>query len=137
MKTIDELHAWLSGAADVFGDPALTTGQVFARYRPTGVPGGGDIVARYVTDTLILHLGLGNDLELPLDPDGPQVDEETGGLTVFGIRQISSGLWTLMPSLNMPGLIHAFVTIYDVPPIAPWESRIIVVKSFREAANGK
>ena len=28
--------------------------------------------------------------------------------------------------MNLPGLFHAFVAIYDVPDPAPWERRVVL-----------
>ena len=46
-------------------------------------------------------------------------------LLTFGVRRVSPGLWHLDPSLNIPGQIHVFVVLYDVPTPAPWENQII------------
>lgn len=130
MKLLSEVEQWCMGAAERFGDPSATTGQIFARFVPRPPPVYDDIIAAYDGDTLLLSLEHGRVVPLDIDTDGPVVDEETRELIAFGIDKICDGLWTLRPSLNVPGAIHAFVCIYDVPAAAPWENRIIVVSSF-------
>jgi hypothetical protein len=60
---------------------------------------------------------------------GREVTDDAGDLVKFGSERVIPGVWALNPSLNVPGLIHAFVVLYDVPDPAPWEveKRIVVV----------
>ena len=131
MKTVAEVAEWREGAEAQFGDPAIAVGQTFFRYvADVDAYRGGD---------LVFGVKPGDGLELRIWPDssgacgvllnvsmnGPDLcgDELVG----FGVERIQPGLWVLSPSLNMPGTIHAFVTLYGVPDPAPWEKRIILV----------
>ena len=48
-------------------------------------------------------------------------------LVEFGVDRIAPGLWVLNPSLNIPGVLHAFIALYDVPNPAPWEGGLILL----------
>ena len=124
MKLMSEVEEWALGAAAQFGDPAVPVCQIFAKYEEGEDIGHDYVTARY-TDRLLLELDPGNFLPLPIHIDGPQIND-AGALKVFGIAEICPGVWTLNPSLNIPGLIHAFITIYSVPIYAPWAKRIII-----------
>lgn len=130
MKLLAEVEQWIAAATERFGDPALATGNVFARYVPRlpQMP-PADVIVTYEQESLLITLEPGTVWPIKVDVDGLLIDEHTGQLVAFGLDKISDGLWTLSPSLKIPGVIHAFVTLYDVPVVAPWESRIIVVQS--------
>lgn len=132
MKTIQELQEWVIGVAKTFGDSSAVTGMLFARYQAVEAI-SGDITARYEGDRLLLKLAnearggalpVGDYLPLPIDPDGYVMRDE--GLVAFGIEQVMPGLWHLIPSLNIPEVLHVFVVVYDVPTPAPWERKIIL-----------
>lgn len=137
MKLIRELEEWITQSTSHYGDPATPVGQIFARFVTRDPGAHDDIVARWDGRQLFLGFGHGDWLPIDIDTDGMKADDETGHLTAFGVKQICPGFWTLEPSLNMPGVIHAFVHVYGVPAIAPWERRIIVVSSFKEAVSGR
>lgn len=67
---------------------------------------------------------------LPVPVSTEDVVIEDGRLRAFHVRKISRGTWALAPSLNIPGELHAFVVLHDVPDPAPWESLIILATSF-------
>lgn len=132
MKTIADLHDWLDGVEEAFGDPSAATAMIFARYQAVEAI-SGDITARYEGDKLLLKLAneasggalpVGDYLPLPIDPGGYVMRDE--GLVAFGIEQVMPGLWHLIPSLNIPEVLHVFVVVYDVPVPAPWERKIIL-----------
>src|ERR1022692_2618633 len=130
MKTFAEVAEWCEGAEASFGDPALPVAQVFLRY-VTDVDAywGEDLVCGMPAQkrtVSILRLRLWptqsadtseTAVDVPISRDGPELRENE--LVGFAIQRIAPGLWCLSPSLNMPGLIHAFVTLYDVPNPAP------------------
>lgn len=134
MKTIREVEQWCAGAEMQFGDPAIPVGQVFARYvADTDLYMGDDVVVDLLLSfTKVplkpygLHIRLwprqrkpcGVEIEIAMD--GPKF--ALGQLLTFGVRPVAPGLWYLYPSLNLPGQIHAFVVLYDVPTPAPWDS---------------
>jgi hypothetical protein len=127
MKTIAELIEWCNGADEEFGDPSVPIGLIFVRYQHVKRPQEEDLVASWSDDAsrlpwpaLLLDLTcLGAGL-VPLDVsiNGPVTAHDE--LMEFGIEQILPGFWYLTPSLNLPGLLHAFVVLYDVPIPAPW-----------------
>lgn len=124
MKTFSELADWLTGAAEEFGNPSIPVCQLFVRYVAN--------VTDYRGDDLVcsagLNLWLDRQAPIPLaisrNGDGPCMNA-MGELTAFAARQLVPGVWFLSPSLNIPGVIHAFIVLYDVPDPAPWERRII------------
>jgi hypothetical protein len=128
MKTLREIEEWCEGAEKEFGNPSLACGQAFLRYveKPGGYY-GEDLV--FCTDgrRVTLMLGFADfPVEIPLSEDGPEMNA-WGEAVSFGAERVAPGLWSLTPSLNIPGLIHVFVTLYDVPNPAPWEKSLIVL----------
>lgn len=115
MKTIAEVDRWIQGATAECGDPSIPVCQFFARYDLFCFRDGDDFM-----------LWLGPELAVPLliERGGPQLDKD-GSLIAFGATQVTRGVWALLPSLNIPGVIHGFVILYDVPSPAPWERLII------------
>jgi hypothetical protein len=67
------------------------------------------------------------DLYRLLVQEGDPTLTNDGELLAFGAVQISSGVWAITPSLNVPGQLHAFVVIRDVPSPAPWERQLVVL----------
>jgi hypothetical protein len=135
VKTLSELRAWHDGAALQYGDPAIPVGQIFAQYARDLRDYGDTIVARWNETALLLKVDRAGDIALPIDSEGPRASEETGELEAFGLNQIAPGFWALSPSLNLPGVLHCFVLIFDVPVPAPWERRIITPAEYRQATS--
>jgi hypothetical protein len=46
---------------------------------------------------------------------------DDGSMAVFGLSQLGPGTWRVVPSVNIPGQIHAFVILCGVPDPAPWD----------------
>ena len=134
MKTINELGNWQQAIAAAEGDPSARVAQVFLRYAPAP-DGSNDLLAVWDAPFLGLYLLPPQPVIVEIHDEGPQVDEEMGELTAFGLDQICAGCWTLRPSLNMPGYIHAFICIYGVPHPAPWERMIITPAEFAAQAG--
>lgn len=128
MKLLAQVEQWVQATALEFEDPAEPVCQIFARYTEAKPIVYDEVLARWDSGTIFLELGKGFFMPLEVSADGPRVNQSLGNLEAFGIEQICPGVWELTPSLNVPGLIHAFVTLYDVPQAAPWESRIVVVQ---------
>lgn len=131
MKTIQEVEQWREGAELEFGDASVPVGQLFVRYVE------GDRIPKRLTDYFDLFcfyenrelvIWLGPDLIVPVEITAGAAVTEDGEVRAFGVERFASGVWTMAPSLNMPGLIHAFVVLYDVPHTPPWE-RLIVLAS--------
>ena len=129
MKTIQEVERWRAEARAAFDDPANVVCQLFVRYVEA------DHTPKQTSEYFNLFcfrdgqeivVWLGPDLIIPLiiSRDGSETDEL--GVLKFGADSISCGVWALTPSLNIPGVIHGFVILYDVPTPAPWERLIIL-----------
>lgn len=129
MKLIPEVREWVEQAALQYEDPAIPVCQVFARFAssPPATPTEEILCRTNGTCGVALNI-IGTWMPMPIDVEGPRVNDQAE-LEAFGVRQIAPHLWVLEPSLNIPGLIHAFVTLYGVPEPAPWVSRIIVVSA--------
>lgn len=130
MKTIVEVYQWCEGAAREFGDPSDAIGQLFVRYVdgdqvPRKIAGCFELFCFLEGNELVLWLGPQLIIPISISRDGPEQDE-CGDLKCFGVDSISRGVCALKPSLNIPGEIHAFVILYDVPAPAPWERLIIL-----------
>ena len=129
MKTIQEVEHWRQQAEMEYGNAALPVGQLFVRYvegdsRPT-VDEYFDLFCFWENNELVLWLG--PDLIVPIEVSDKGALFDQGELRAFGASAITTGLWALTPSLNLPGVIHGFITLYDVPSIPPWVRRIVLV----------
>lgn len=127
MKTFEQVAQWCAGAAEQLGDPSKPVCQIFVRYRQ-------DLVLDDIGDELIcgmadgeLVLALGPDFlpyPLPIEAGAGRYDER--GIEAYGIELVTKGVWSIAPSFFVPGVIHAFIVVYDVPDPAPWERTIIL-----------
>lgn len=120
MKTLDEIREWIDGARLEYGDPSVPVGVLFVDYQADA---GVRIEYRHNPPELVLFLSADRELPLPFDPDGPVMDGEES-LAAYGLERICDSLWQLLPSLNIPCLLHTFVIVYNAPVPAPWERRI-------------
>jgi hypothetical protein len=128
VKTFSEVAAWLTATAQDFDDPCEPICQLFVRWQD-------DANAPLTHEDLVCGW-LNGELALRLVPDMPPLPfrietgqfrlGDAGELQVFGADQVARGLWEITPSLNVQGLIHAFLVIYEVPDPAPWERRIVL-----------
>lgn len=140
MKTISEVQRWCQGALIEYGDPSIPVGQIFAQFvrlKPLQLrnhPSADLITDYWNTEHIELRLDEEEWLPMPIDVSGPRIDQE-GRLETFGIEMIMPGFWTLVPSLNLPGILHCFVHIYDVGAAAPWERRIVTPAEFAMEAR--
>ena len=132
MKTIHEVASWIDGATEEFGDPSDVICQVFARWvEPLESYRGDDVAAGVINGQVCLKLGPAATLPLPIGERGHEgIDGE--GLCHYSMEKISTGVYSLYPSLNIPGVIHAFLTLYDVPARVPWKNRIVLVAGFND-----
>jgi hypothetical protein len=73
-----------------------------------------------------LWLSVEDSIALPVVKGECELDM-IGIVKNFGATEISTGVWALAPSLNLPGCIHGFIVLYDVPSPAPWERRIVLI----------
>jgi hypothetical protein len=133
MKTINEVARWVDCAVEEFGDPSEPICQIFARWmEPLESYDGEDVAAGVMDGTVYLRLGPAAMLPISIVPNGEEPGLDNEGRCHYGMERISVGLYALKPSLNVFGLIHAFVTLYDVPARVPWENRIVVVAGFND-----
>jgi len=131
MKTIQEVEQWraeFGGLDDLLSDPIC---HLFVRYvepdcRPKRVDDYFDLFCFREGNEIVLWLGAEPDLIIPIviSRGGPEIED--GRLMGFGVEAVTRGVWALNPSLNIPGVIHGFVTFYDVPVPAPWERLILL-----------
>jgi hypothetical protein len=125
MTTFTEVEEWIRGAADVYGDPSNAVCQVFLRWRDV-LPAtlGSDLLVYAVTgqpDLLMLVLSdQMPPLPLPVR-NGPPEIIDGDQLITYGAHRITDGVWAIDPSLNVEGVIHAFVVLHGVPEPAPWD----------------
>lgn len=123
MKTIEELKRWIDGAREEFVDPSEPINQIFCKWTDAlCMYRGEELVAGKIDGQICLRIGPGDYLPLAIESGGQgTIDRE--GLPRYGANAIAIGVWSLAPALYLPGRIHVFVTLYNVPLIAPWESR--------------
>lgn len=130
MKTIQELTEWIEGAAEEFADPSEPIAQIFCKWvEPLEIYRGDELVAGTLNGTSYLRLGPGAMLPVQIQT-GRQGTIDQEGMPTYGAQPIAPGLWSLTPSLYIPGFVHAFVTLYNVPIKTPWETRVIPVEKF-------
>lgn len=71
--------------------------------------------------------------ELPVhdgEPEGEFVDlapgmRSWGPMRYYGLARLGPGVWRLDPSLYVPGGLHAFIVLCDVPDPAPFACSIL------------
>lgn len=142
MKTQQQLLEWCQGAAAQFKDPAEPVGQSFIRLVPAlkpppmfareAIETEGPIEAAYYKHDYQRHRFPRHTLMLDL-PDG-HYPVRFGVWTsrwvpsdevrvLFNVVPVVPGVWYLTPSFNHRGVLHTFITLYDVPEPAPWMTR--------------
>lgn len=125
MKTRAEMLQWIEEAAATLGDPAIAVGQAFFRWDPKWRDGGEDLACHEEGGGIALVLG-GTAIAVRVQLGEPKITPN--GLEAFGATPIAPGVWSLSPSLNLPGIVHVFVVLYGVPDPAPWERRIVIAR---------
>lgn len=134
MKTFASLAQWCAGATVELGDPAEAVCQAFFRWQDHLQPDGQDLVCGMQGDQVVICLTPHVALPVAVQTGEPRLNEGGDALEAFAIDQVVPGMWSLRPSLNIPGLIHAFVVLYGVPDPAPWERRIVVASRIEAVA---
>ncbi len=133
LTRISQVLEWQRGAAIEFGDPSEPVCQLFFRWIERPHEFNGDELVCGITDGR-LFLGLPDSILLPVVTGNPTWRDyvpavDGGRIESFGLQRIAPGVWSLMPSLNMHGLLHAFVVLFGVPDSEPWDRRIVLVES--------
>jgi hypothetical protein len=133
LLTRDELERFLGDVEKATGDPADATCLLFVRWRDETVC-PPDMVASWDTAAgavLLECVDAQSTRVIPLDVSTLAASTSGGALTTFHIRSVSPGVWALAPSLNIPGVIHAYVVLHGVPDPAPWERLVLLASEAR------
>lgn len=128
MNTIPQVEQWILGAAAQFEDPAEPVCQLFFRWQDERSQPAApeDLVCSFDGDELVLQIGSAfPPLPMHIVAGEPRIGLE-GAVEAFGVEFVTAGVWALTPSLNVPGMLHGFVVLYDVPQPAPWVRRILL-----------
>ncbi len=84
-------------------------------------PGGFISTAPHVIMALAVnHKGEKVQVMLELHADGAPEDWPVR----FLVYKLAPTVWKVAPSLTVPGMLHAYLTLVGVPSPAPWESTI-------------
>lgn len=112
-----DLTRWCLGAAEEFGDPSIPVCQLFLKW----------------AEALVLHRG--NELSAGM-MEGDlfiMLDKRIGPVQIpldrYEFQRATAGVYAMSPSLNIPGLIHGYVVLYDVPEqglVPPWEKLVVL-----------
>jgi hypothetical protein len=137
MKTFLEVAAWCAGARKKFPDPATPVTQAFFRYSELASDPSEDLVFNGVGGKLSLWILPGKPVTVSV---ADTIVIKHGELQAFAadcIHEGPPGIWALRPSLNLPGIIHIFVVLYDVPLFGeakepPWKKSLILNEGVRD-----
>jgi hypothetical protein len=125
IRRVTQLKNWIDGATGEFEDPSIPVCSLVFQWRtPLILAGGEDLVCGLADEQFVLSFDGDTVFPLPVKAGSPLIEQ--GRLITFGAETIAPGLWILSPSLNMPGTLHGYVTLFGVPSPAPWEQRIII-----------
>ena len=123
IKTIVHLQEWIVGASHLYEDAADPICLMFFRWmdRPEAYRGEDLVCGNLVAGEMDLWINPSESAALPVPVRfGEQVIDPTGVLVSFGVERIGPGVWAMTPSLNVAGLVHGFVVLYEVPEPAPF-----------------
>jgi hypothetical protein len=121
MTTVDELQRWCEGSELQFGSASAAICQLYFRWVDSLLDNRGtELVCGMLNREVHLHFAdWTSPLPFPLLTDTVKLD-------AYCAHRVTKGIYSVMPSLNMPDILHAFITLYDVPEPAPWERRIVI-----------
>lgn len=130
LRTIDDLAHWCDVSFEAFGDASKPVAVCFARWTDNLEAYRGEDIAIGRNDPAApedyaLRLGPGCYIAIRLQQKQAFVNA-AGELEIFGANEVTDGVWSLTPSLNMPGLIHCFLVLYAVPETADFVMRDLV-----------
>ena len=129
LTTIGEVAEWREGVTNELGDPSLAVCQLFFRWvAAPRARRNDDLVCGLEDRVVLLRFGASTFIYLPVDSESPRLRSH-GSVASFGAKRIAPGLWSLFPSLNIPGGIHAFIALHGVPDPAPWDHLILLVSA--------
>lgn len=119
INNCEELAKWCDGAEEEFGDPSIPVCQLFVRWVDTLILyRGTDLVAGMMEGDLFLKLH-------------PHIEPLQIPLEQYEFKRATSGVYAMTPSLNIPGVLHGYVVLFEVPDRAkpPWESLVVLATS--------
>jgi hypothetical protein len=129
MKTYKELVAWHLQALQTFADPAEPVCQMFFRFvrhdQAQQALRTGDLICWMDGPELMLQISSDEALPLPIKIGRCELAEDH--VQRYGSQRVTHGVYAISPSLNIQGLVHGFLVLYDVPEPTPWEQLIILV----------
>lgn len=128
MTSCAEVERWIVGAAQKYGDPSKPVCQLFFRWQDLqrGDLLGPDLACGFVDGQVMLLCGPDiPPLPVTIVHGAPQVTARRQ-LLAYGATRIAPGVWSVAPSLNVAGVIHGFVVLYDVPDPAPWTRMVVL-----------
>jgi hypothetical protein len=130
IRSREYLYEFLNAVGEQLGAPDATVCQLFVPFVGSRAGVLTDLECAWDArgNALLLDLDESADpLLLPASAAGAEMED--GQLVRFGLTRVSDGVWAVEPSLHIPGVLHAFVVLYDVPKPAPWEQLIVLVKA--------
>jgi hypothetical protein len=125
IQTVENLQRWIQGCAEDLGDPSAAVCSLVFRWMtlaPLSAP--ADLVCGMAEGQFVISLDGDAVWPLPIVAGDPEISEHKEIIN-YGAECIAKacGVWILSPSLNIPGLIHGYVTLVGVPSPAPWEKK--------------
>jgi hypothetical protein len=119
ITTFSEMSTWSNAASEQLGDPCEPICQLVFRWQAVVGPNDDALTAFWRERELWLRFG---PAALPVEVTTSEVElSPTGEMLAYAIRCVTPGVWILVPSLNVLGVIHGFALLYGVPDPAPWE----------------
>lgn len=125
IRTFRTCADWMHGAAAAFGDPAHPICHLVFRWqldveaylREAALDPEPELAVGLYEGQLALVLPY-EAIPLPLQAGPPAIADAQ--ILHYGAERIGPHVWCVSPSLNLPEVIHGFVTLYDVPDPPPW-----------------
>jgi hypothetical protein len=127
--TRDELREFVEEATEQIGDPSQITTLLFVAMSSVESSGCPQAAYDAKNRTLFVELEAGTVWPLEISDDGPLIHSQRG-LIAFGMKKVRTGVWAVNPSLDVPGVLHAFVVLHGVPDPAPWERLVLLASEF-------
>jgi hypothetical protein len=137
MKNFLEVAEWCAGARKKFSDPAIPVTQAFFRYSEDASDPSGDLTFNGVAGKLSLWILPGEPVLVSVADSIVVKHGEMQAFAADCIREGPAGVWALRPSLNLPGIIHIFVVLYDVPLLGetkdpPWKKSLVLGETAKD-----
>jgi hypothetical protein len=127
MRTFAELKRARAWASQEFGDPAAPVFHLFFRWHEGSGQdyAGEDLIASMWGGKFALWLAPQWPVTMPVVVGEAQIRVvRSMAMNTWGSERLGPGVWALSPSLNMPGVVHAYIIVTDVPEPTPWASTV-------------